>query len=513
MDSSTRSPRIVFSLILVAFIGSAGANDVETEFERRLEAGAAAVDITPKLGVSLDGPISKNGPVTGIHDRLYARALILDDSTTRIAIVICNASIIGQDVFDAAKAKVQEEIGLPPNRMLVAATHTHAAPRSMHIATGTLDDEYHHFLAERIAEAVVAAAKNVAPAQVGCGSFDKPEFVRCRRFLCQPGSVGVNPFGESGEQCKSVSGQSSAVIKPAGPVDPQLSILSVRHADGSPLAVLANFSVHYCGGYARGQVSADYFGFFAATLQEKLQAGEGHPPFVGIMSNGTSGNTSSIERGGKSYPAFGWMEESGRILAEQTAKVLASIEHRSDVTLGMVESEIELAVRRPDRERLAWAENVLAHPQRSYPHRWTRVFAREAVFVSKYPATRKLKLQAIRIGDLGIAAIPCEVFAETGLAIKGQSSLPATFTIELANGYGGYLPPPEQHAVGGYETWPARSSCLEINAEPKIRVEVLSLLKTVQPLSVHKDTRSGSTGSERKAKGSTHELAPLTSPR
>ena len=88
-------------------------------------------------------------------------------------------------------------------------------------------------------------------------------------------------------------------------------------------------------------------------------------------------------------------------------------------------------------------------------------------------------LQAIRIGELGIAAIPCEVFAETGLAIKARSPLRPTFTIELANGYNGYLPTPEQHALGGYETWPARSSYLEVQAEPKIRSAVLGLLSKV----------------------------------
>ena len=99
--------------------------------------------------------------------------------------------------------------------------------------------------------------------------------------------------------------------------------------------------------------------------------------------------------------------------------------------------------------------------------------------LSELPPTRELKLQAIRIGALGIAAIPCEVFGSTGLAIKAESPLKPTFTIELANGYDGYIPPPEQHKLGGYTTWRARSSCLEEEAEPKIRDAVLELLRTV----------------------------------
>jgi hypothetical protein len=123
---------------------------------------------------------------------------------------------------------------------------------------------------------------------------------------------------------------------------------------------------------------------------------------------------------------------------------------------------------------------VLADPQAKHPHRWTTTYAGEARHLAKYPATVRLKLQAVRIGDLAVAAIPCEPFAETGLAIKRDSPHPATFTISPANGYGGYLPPPEQHALGGYETWPARGSFLETEAEPKIRAEVLRLLQAVK---------------------------------
>ncbi|MCH7727311.1 MAG: neutral/alkaline non-lysosomal ceramidase N-terminal domain-containing protein [Planctomycetes bacterium] len=458
---------LLSSLIVAWLTGFFAISPLHGETRSSFRAGAATADITPKLGVSLDGPISKNGPVRQVHDRLHARAIVLDDGKTRLAIVICDACMIGRDVFDVAKALVKKETGLPTDRMLMAATHTHAAVRAVHIGTEPADSEFHKMLARRIADAVIQAERNLAPARIGFGSFDKPEFVRCRRFLCEPGSVGVNPFGKSGERIKSVAGRSSAVIKPAGPVDPQFSILSIQHADGKPLAVLGNFSVHYCGGYRRGLVSADYFGHYAAALESQLNAHDPTGPplrkgrlggVVGIMSNGTSGNTGAIERGGKTYPPFEWMKVSARILADETLKAINKIKHRSDITLDMRESELKLAVRRPDERRLAWAKDILANPGGSHPHRWSRIYAQEALHLSKYPATTSIKLQAIRIGDVAVAAIPCEVFAETGLAIKKESPHPFTFTIELANGYGGYLPTSEQHQLGGYETWPARSS-------------------------------------------------------
>ena len=96
-----------------------------------------------------------------------------------------------------------------------------------------------------------------------------------------------------------------------------------------------------------------------------------------------------------------------------------------------------------------------------------------------YKASVKIKIQAIRIGDLGIATSPCETFAETGLALKSTSPFKSTFTISLANGYNGYLPPPEQMLLGGYETWRARSSYLTSEAEPKVLSTMKRLLREV----------------------------------
>ena len=107
------------------------------------------------------------------------------------------------------------------------------------------------------------------------------------------------------------------------------------------------------------------------------------------------------------------------------------------------------------------------------------VYARETILMTKFPPKVSLLLQAIRIGELGIVANPCETFVEIGLEIKQKSPLRPTCTIELANGYNGYLPTPPQHEWGGYETWPARSSYLEVDAAPKIRDQILELLASM----------------------------------
>ena len=145
----------------------------------------------------------------------------------------------------------------------------------------------------------------------------------------------------------------------------------------------------------------------------------------------------------------------------------------------MEESRITLGVRMPSADELAEAKKAFPEMDARLPTERTEIYARETVILSRLPATREVTLQAIRIGRLGITANPCEVYGSTGLAIKRESPLKPTFTIELANGFAGYLPPPDQFPLGGYTTWRARSSCLEVEAEPKITAEVFRLLEEV----------------------------------
>jgi len=439
-------------------------------------AGAATADLTPEIGVSLDGPISKPGPARGVHDSLTSRAVVLKLNETSVLISVNDMCMIDREVYDAAKKIVAQKTGIRVDHQLMAATHSHATPRVVRISTRPPDEAYRSMVAERIASAAVAAFENLVPARIGFGAFSRPGLAACRRSYCKEETVGPNPFGETGERIASVAGRSSGVIRPAGPVDPEFCVVSVQHSDGRPLAVLGNFSVHYCGGYANGLVSADYFGCYARRLESKLSSGHDSIPFVGIMSNATSGDIGAFRRTDGPKAPWSRMEYFGNMLADATCDALEEIEHRAPGVLNMASTELTLNVRRPDDQRLDWARTLLAQPYGKGSHRWSRIYAQEALQLKEYPKCYSVPLQALRIGDIGITAVPCEVFAETGLAIKQASPMENTMTMELANGYSGYLPTEQQHRWGGYETWPARSSHLEVTAESKIREELLRLM-------------------------------------
>ena len=461
---------LVWCLALFGFGGTVVAG--------QLRAGAAVVDITPALGVSNGGVIARGGPVTHIHDELHARCLVLDDGATRLAIAICDMRMLGGEVVARAKSLAGEATGLPPENILIAATHTHAAPAMVGIHPEPRDRAYAEFVARRIADGITRAGHHLAPAKVGCGFGSAPQHVHNRRWFMKPGAITANPFGGGSDEVKMNPPRGTDLLKPAGPVDPQVSVLDVRHADGRPLAVLANYGLHYVGGYQAGHVSADYFGLFADRVQGLLGADRQHPPFVAMMSNGTSGDVSINDFSAKQerLPAWVKMQRVADDLAAEVVKVTGDIGHHTTAPLAVAATELQLGVRRPDAKRLVWARRTLAYA--TDPKRLTRpvIYAQETLALAKFPAKVPVALQAFRIGDLRIITVPCEMFAETGLALKQEAGLGPLFIIELANGYREYLPTPRQHEWGGYETWPARSSYLEVQAAPKIRAALLGLL-------------------------------------
>jgi len=121
-------------------------------------------------------------------------------------------------------------------------------------------------------------------------------------------------------------------------------------------------------------------------------------------------------------------------------------------------------VRKPTENEVARAKEIMAKAGGNPLTKQDHVYANETILMANFPATVKLKLQAMRIGDLGIAAVPCEVFTEIGLKLKQDSPLKSKFIVSLANGYNHYLPSVEHHRLGGYETWRAQSSYLEVGA-------------------------------------------------
>ena len=448
-----------------------------------LRAGAAAVDITPQ-----DWPLPLIGsfryrPATGAHDPLNSRAVVLADGTETVAIAIVDSCYIPRETLDAAKRQAQAETGIPAGRMLIAATHTHTAPpptpgvglRGPEPASSIPNEErYSRQLIDGIASSIARAFERLEPAEIGWASMEMPDEVFNRRWFMKEGTIPPDPFGGTTDQVRmNPPAGSPDLVRPSGPVDPEAVALSIRTVAGEPLAVLANYSLHYVGNIPPGLVSADYFGEFSLNIATRLQADD---RFVGILSNGTSGNINNIDftKTRSRKEPFEQVRSVAGKLADAVARAYGGIEHARDARLAMEQTELTLARRKPTRQVLNQSMSIL---QDISPSELTRrhIYAQRAIDLQNAPDNVSVILQAIRIGDLGIVALPFETFVETGLAIKRASPLQQTFVVSLANGAEGYLPTPQHHALGGYETW-LGTSRVETQASERIEEQLLKSL-------------------------------------
>jgi hypothetical protein len=456
-------------LALAAFIHLAAA-PARAEFK----AGAAVIDITPpKLPVLVNGSMLGRS-VDKIKTRVHARAVAVTDGKTQAAIVVVDSCMMGRELLDEAKAVAAKRTGIAADRMLISATHAHSAPASMACLGSEADPAYVPFLKEKIVEAVAAAQAAMVPARIGFARADAADFTAVRQWIRRPDRVVEDPFGNLTVRANMHAGNKwDDAIGEAGPEDPELSLISFQTRDGKPLAVLGNFSMHYFGDK---DISADYFGLFSDGLRERIDP---QGKMVGILSHGCSGD---IYRVDYKVPADQrpkpTIEEYTAGLLDIAMKAHAGIEYRADVDVAMAEKRMTLKHRTPDKQRVEWAQRIVAEMGERAAKTPTEVYAREQLILHERKQT-EIVVQALRIGDIGIATTPNETYAITGLKIKAASPLRHTMTMDLANGGDGYIPPPEMHAWGGYNTWAARSAGLEVMAEPKITQAAISLLEQV----------------------------------
>jgi len=414
-----------------------------------------------------------------VDDPLHARCLVLSDGKETIAIVIVDSCAFSRALCDEIKQLATTDTGIPADRILISATHTHTAPSTMAMCLGCgRDDAYVEFVPARVARAIAEAHDNLQPAKVGWAAVDGSDFTNCRRWITRSDRMGTDPFGGRTVRAMMHPGyQNPNYVSPAGPIDPWLSLVSVVSAkDNTPLCVMANLSMHYFGSGAG--FSADYFGEVAGLLEARIGkvGGKRADGFVGIMSQGTSGDLHWMDYG---KPRRGInRHQYSEAVADRILQGWKTLQHRSNVSLAMAEKRLVIGRRTPSHERLEWARPINANRGDVPPRNRTEVYAQQAEWIHENPSA-EVVLQAVRIGELGITAIPNEVYAITGLKLKRQSPLTMTFNLGLANGCAGYIPPPEQHRLGGYTTWPARSAGLDEQAEPLIVETLLELLESI----------------------------------
>jgi hypothetical protein len=484
MEYSPTLRACVLTSVLSLFALAAAADE-----QSGLRAGTAAVDISPTVF-----PIQlRSGPSHYVHDPLYVRAIAFENGTGRAVLAVVDAIGVGREMCDAVKTNVAEKTGWKTSEMLICGTHTHSAPKGGDTTPGRI--AYEEKRASGIVQALTKAIESLEAAKVGFASDEEPSEVYNRRWFLKPGTMGPNPFGQL-DQVRTNAPRDN-LLEPAGPTDPAVCVVDVRTRRGKPLGLIANYALHYVGGIPTvteddgkivGMASADYFGQFAQLMPHRVSGGNPPDNFVALMTNGASGDINNIDFYRQRPPRAPF--EQIRAVATKTAdaawRAVQKIEHYDEDPLVAVrQREVTLDYRQPTEAQIEYARRILElrRKERDQLHKRAAQYANSIVRFAdpEHPRSENVIIQAIRIGDQAIVTMPFEVLVEIGLEIKQRSPFPRTFLIELANGGYGYLPPPHQHELGGYETW-LGTSRFEENASVLLTQNLLEMLNELKAL-------------------------------
>jgi hypothetical protein len=458
---------ISYLLPVLLLLGLALARPAAAEAPLRI--GVAEADITPPKGFPVAGYYHER-LATGTHDPLKAKAIVFYGAEEQAALVVCDLTGIAVDLSAEVRRRAAAKTKIPASNIVISATHSHTAPdysRDLHeylrpdpMSAAKNDQLYSRKLIDGIVDAIVTAHGRAKPATLDAGSAEQKTPVSFnRRFVMRDGSVQTwRRLDEPG------------VVRPAGPIDPEIGLVLIRSADNQrPLALLSNFALHLdtVGGTLW---SADYPFYIEQSLRQSVGQ-----DVISIFGNGCCGDINHVDPSRKERNKTDWI---GQSLAKTIETGIPHLRRVKQPTLRSRTATVRAPLQEVTVEQLARARTVLADAKTGKKMDFEPlVTAYKSIMLdqlrNKSPAANSadfinwglshtwagvgkylpVEVQVICLGeDLAIVCLPGEVFVELGLAIKHLSPFRTTLVVELSNCVETiYVPTRAAYAGGGYE--------------------------------------------------------------
>ena len=437
----------------------------------QFQAGFARVNVTPPMGVSINGYFFDRF-VDGVLDELEANAVAMECNGTRAVIVAVDNCEIDQYTMDKFRAAISEACNVAAEAVMVHTTHTHVAPFVGKDPVNPKirgEEAYENYLTRQLAAAAVRAFADLKPAKLGWAVGSAPNIGFIRRFRMKDGSIRTNPGIGNPD-----------IVAPIGQVDEQLNVVRIVR-DGGEEIVIANYGCHpdTIGGCA---VTGDYPGFARRTLESAL------PGVKCVFFNGAQGDVNHINVNAKDGDMNGLTPSGfddvgrgyehaahmGRVIAGGILQVYTKVNFVTVDEIRFAELKVELPSNMPTAEELVQATRFVelheADRDCDIPYEGmelTTVVA-ESLRMKQLehgPESFSLRLTALAFGPVVMIAIPGEPFTGIGVALKAGSKFAMTMPCCLTNGSEGYFPMKEAYDEGGYE---ARSSIFKAGVAEQI---------------------------------------------
>ncbi len=443
---------------------------------RFFQVGTARARITPAAGMPYLGyGWDRQDPFLGVHDELWAKALVIDDGEQAVALVACDMIGFPPAPFAASvREQIATHTSIQGEHVMLSASHTHSSHASIDLSTLDLDWPWVQDLIHSLAGAAIAAWQQRQPAVIKVSSGGINGISENRRVIRRDGKVYRNwDRTASSEEVRR------------GPVDPEVGVLLAQRPDGSPLAVLCNFTAHPICAMSQPLVSADFPGFATAAVEAALGHG-----VTALFTQGACGdvNPPLVRRNPRDAREVGW-QLAGEVV-RTAASLLPDEFPKEECRVHVASKRVNWAYRTDlptkDEAERAYAA-ARAQVQLLVDGGATAAELRteantHGLVREQYELTRNVarqeegEIQVLKIGESAWVGVPGELFCKIGLDIKQLSPFANTYIVGYANCYQGYFPTPIAYEEGGYEVRMGRWSRFTAAAGESVQKTTLELL-------------------------------------
>jgi neutral ceramidase len=459
--------------VLILFLPS--CNEDTTSFTSTLEIGIAEVNYTPEIGLNLVGNYRGDDYASrGIHDSLYAKALVASDGKgQKVAVLTIDICMLSRKPVEFMRHYIAGQTDIKAENIMIMATHTHSGPES-----NPDNPKVAEFL-QKAAGAVILANERLQPTVLSVGRSQENRISHNRRLRATDGTTHM-----CWEELEP-----GYIIEPWGSIDPEVITISFEQ-DGKITGALVNFGCHPTTLTGNNWLySADYPGYMSEAIR-KVKGQE----FLPMFANGCCGNVTQVDYRIGFPDTFQECQRIGYLLGVSALEAIKNEKPVSSDIISVSKEMVPLSRIDISDEQIEWAKTLMKKvekegmppiqadglPDAYYAKNWIEMRKHQDV-------TDSVEVMVIRIGDVAFVGLPGEIFNEFGVDIKAKSPCENTIVTGLTNDARSYFPTAVSFTQGpegftpyitGYETTPG-STKYEIGAGEKLAESAINQLNSL----------------------------------
>ena len=411
-----------------------------------LRAGFGREDITPQTSVPMGGYGNSNQRMSeGVDSPLYATCIAF--SYGEETVLLFTVDMLNTEWFPSARPVISKATGVPEDRILASATHTHYSPDLF--SSDPAGGAYGQVLYTGMAKAAEYALADLAPATLSAGKADTEQLNFVRHFTLSDGSYGGSNFGDF--ETNTITGYASQG-------DPQMLTLTIhREGDKKDIAIV-NWQAHPCksiGGFDNRRISADFIAPMRTTFE-----GISGMHFAYFTGAAGDQNVSTKITADDNHLS---LEELGQALAQTAISAVKSSKKLEGSGIRLASETRIYPVNHDKEDQMLQAMEVVELWKRTADSKQSNALARQYGFSSLYeadavrkrpqrPQSDKYEIHALYVGGAAFVTAPYEMFSDSALEIKGSSPFETTFVLSCANGGHGYFATEKAYDYGSYES-------------------------------------------------------------